>query len=36
MRYVYNKEILTFPIHAPRPSLRTGDKDMKEDKLIIP
>lgn len=36
MRCVYNREILTFAFHAPRPSPRTGDKGVKEEKVILP
>lgn len=36
MRYVYNREVLIFTIHAPRPSLRTGDKEMKKEKVSLP
>jgi len=35
-RYIYNTEILTCATHAPRPSLRTGDKEMKEEKVSLP
>lgn len=35
MHHVYSREILTFSIHVPRPSLRTDEKEMKEEKVIF-